>query len=92
MLVKVELYGDLGKSTRGGDRKVDVEVDEGITVGEVLMQLGVTREQTWNAALNGTLIYASDVVAEGGTLIVFPPIAGGAVVIAALSAVRPNTV
>jgi molybdopterin converting factor small subunit len=77
MQVKVELLGDLGKSTEDGDRKVDVEVDEGITVGEVLEQLGVTREQTWNAAMNGNLAYSTDVVTKDATLIVFPPIAGG---------------
>ncbi|HJO82141.1 MAG: MoaD/ThiS family protein [SAR202 cluster bacterium] len=77
MLVKVELLGDLGKSTENGDRKVEVEVDTGMTVGEVLESLGVTRDQTWNAAMNGNLAYETDVVAEGATLIVFPPIQGG---------------
>jgi hypothetical protein len=43
----------------------------------VLERLGVTREQTWNAAMNGNLAYSTDIVTKDATLIVFPPIAGG---------------
>jgi len=77
MRVVVEILGGLQRFLRDGQHKVELEVEDNITVGELLVKLGIDVNEPWNASLNGTLAYSSDIVSEGSVLLVFPPIAGG---------------
>ena len=77
MRVVVEVLGGLQRFIRDGQRSVELEVEDNITVEELLLKLGIDVNEPWNASLNGTLAYPSDIVSEGSVLLVFPPIAGG---------------
>ena len=77
MRITVELHGHL--QTYAGDRGKCVEMDlkEGATVGELMAQLGIPAGVTWNAAIDGKLVYTNDLLCEGAFLMLFPPLAGG---------------
>ncbi|MFC1935160.1 MoaD/ThiS family protein [Chloroflexota bacterium] len=77
MRVVVEAYGTIQRFLPDGQRRVEIEVEENTTVGEVLLKLGVDVNEPWNASLDGTLANPSDTVSEGSVLLVFPPIGGG---------------
>jgi molybdopterin converting factor small subunit len=77
MRVSVELYGTLRKYVKDGDQRIEVEVEAGTTVGGLMTQLGVSNDATWNASLDGKLVYPGDFLTEGAALLVFPPLAGG---------------
>jgi len=77
MRVLVEAYGVLQRFLPDEQRRVELDVEDGITVRELLRKLGVDVNEPWNASLNGTLANPSDTVPEGSLLLVFPPIAGG---------------
>jgi hypothetical protein len=42
------------------------------TVGELITQLGVSAHTTWNAAMDGKLVYNNDLLSEGAVLMLFP--------------------
>jgi molybdopterin converting factor small subunit len=77
MRVTVELHGNLRQYAKHEGARIEVEVEAGTTVGELMTRLGVSADITWNAALDGRLVYAADPLAEGAALVVFPPLAGG---------------
>ena len=56
---------------------IGVDDSDGTTVGEFITQLGIATDATWNAALEGKLIYAADPLVEGATLLAFTPLPGG---------------
>jgi len=55
----------------------DMEVDEGVTVGEVLHALHVPAETVKIMFLNGIHAQTDQTLKEGDRLGVFPPVAGG---------------
>lgn len=77
MRVRVELHGHLQTYAKDGGKCVEIEVKEGATVGELITQLGVSAHTTWNAAMDGKLVYNNDRLSEGAVLMLFPPLAGG---------------
>lgn len=77
MRVTVELLGSLRQAINNAEKPIQVEVETGATVGELMTQLGISEDMPWNAAIDGKLIYSADPLADGMTLLVFPPIAGG---------------
>ncbi|MBI4281936.1 MAG: MoaD/ThiS family protein [Chloroflexi bacterium] len=77
MRVVVEVLGTLQRFVQGGEGRVELEVEEGCTVEEALLKVGIDLYEPWNASLDGTLASLSDTVSEGSVLLVFPPITGG---------------
>jgi molybdopterin converting factor small subunit len=77
MRVTVELLGNLRQYAGDGGTHLELEVEDGATVGEIITQLGISADVTWNAAVDGKLVYAADPLPRGATLLVFPPLAGG---------------
>ncbi len=77
MKIAVEAHGDLRKYIAGGEKRMEVEVEDGTTVGAFLARIGITKDEAWNAALNGQLVYPEDQLIDGAVLLIFPPIAGG---------------
>lgn len=77
MRVVVEVYGTLQRFLRDGQRRVELEIEDNVTVRDLLVRLGIDVNEPWNASLNGTLAYPSDTVSEDSTILVFPPISGG---------------
>ena len=71
------MHGPLQRFNRGGQPRADLDVDDHLTVRELLASLGMDLDEPWNAALNGTLARPSDSLSDGALLMVFPPIEGG---------------
>ena len=64
-------------STQGGQPRAELDVEDNLTVRDLLLSLGMDMDEPWNAALDGTLARPSDKVSDGSLLMVFPPIEGG---------------
>ena len=77
MRIIVEALGRLQRFLPEGQRRIELEVEENSTVGEVLLKLGIEVNEPWNASLDGKLANPSDIVSDKSVLLVFPPIAGG---------------
>ena len=77
MRVTVEMHGPLQRFNKGGQLRAELDLEENLTVRDLLVSLGMDMDEPWNAGLNGTLAVASDKLSEGSLLIVFPPIDGG---------------
>lgn len=77
MRVIVEMYGPLQRYNKDGQRRAELDIDEDVTVRDLLIKLGMDMDEPWNAGLNGTLADPSDKLSEGSLLVVFPPMAGG---------------
>ena len=77
MQVVVKLLGSLRKSLPEGQEQAVLEVPEGTTVRGALRAAGVPEDRTWNASIEGILVYEDTELKQRDYLIVFPPIAGG---------------
>ena len=77
MRVTVEMYGPLQRFNKGGQRRAELDMENDLTVRDVLMRLGMDMNEPWNAGLNGRLASPSDKVSDGSLLIVFSPVEGG---------------
>jgi len=77
MHVTVEMYGPFQQYNKGGQRRAELDLEDDLTVRDLLTSLGVDVNEPWNAGLNGSLASPSDRVSDGSLLIVFPPIEGG---------------
>ena len=77
MRITLEMHGPLQRFNKGGQRRAELDVEDGVTVRELLMGLGMDMDEPWNAGLDGTLAAGSDKLRDGSLLIVFSPIEGG---------------
>ena len=77
MRITLEMHDALQRFSPGGQRRVELDVQDGLTVAQLLASLGMDMDEPWNAALDGTLAAPTDRLRRGSRLIVFPPIAGG---------------
>jgi molybdopterin converting factor small subunit len=71
------MYGPLQRFNQGGQPRAVLDLEDSLTVRDLLISLGMDMDQPWNAALNGTLAGPSDRLSDGSLLMVFPPIEGG---------------
>ncbi len=76
MRVDVELFGELRDLSKNG-AKFEMEVEEGMTIGGLLAEIGVQDKDSWSAAINGEVAYADTPLIASAKVIIFPPIAGG---------------
>jgi molybdopterin converting factor small subunit len=74
--VKVNLYATL-RSFVGGAPSVEVEVEPGQTVEQMLKQLGVPAEKTRILFVNNRAASLSQPLQDGDRVGVFPAIGGG---------------
>jgi hypothetical protein len=77
MRVTIEMHGPLQRFNKGGQRRAELDLEDNLTVRDVLMSLGMDMDEPWNAGLDGTLARPSDKVSDGSLLVVFPPVEGG---------------
>jgi thiamine biosynthesis protein ThiS len=78
MRVRVKLHGETKRRVKGlvGD-SLEVEVDEGTTVGALLRQLSVADEDVWMSAVNKDVVKPDHLLADGDSVEVFAPVQGG---------------
>ena len=77
MRITLEMHGALQRFNKGGKPRVELDLEDDLTVHEVLASLGMDMDEPWNAALNGALARPSDRLSDGSWLLVFPPVEGG---------------
>ncbi|MGP1676678.1 MAG: MoaD/ThiS family protein [Burkholderiales bacterium] len=77
MRITIEMHGPLQRFNKGGQPRAELDLEDDLTVHDLLVSLGMDMDEPWNAALNGTLAGPSDSLSEGSLLLVFPPIEGG---------------
>lgn len=77
MRVTIEMYGPLQRFNKGGQPRAELDLEDNLTVRDLLVNLGMDMDEPWNAALDGTLAAPSDRLSDGSLLLVFPPIEGG---------------
>ncbi|MBI4219958.1 MAG: MoaD/ThiS family protein [Chloroflexi bacterium] len=73
----VEPLGPLRSYLKARTSPAPIELGEGATVSEALGFIGIPSTASWNASIDGTLVYADQVLKDGDHLLVFAPIAGG---------------
>ena len=74
--VQVNLYASF-RAYIGGKASIEVEIEPGQTVGDVLAQLGVPQEKTRIIFVDNRAAELSRVLQGGEQLGVFPAIGGG---------------
>ena len=77
MRVTLEMYGPFQRFNKDGQRRAELDLEEEMTVRDLLTRLGMDMEEPWNAGLNGSLASPSDLLSDGAMIVVFPPIEGG---------------
>ena len=77
MLVTVEALGPLRSFAGARAGRASVELPDGATVSDALGAIGVPSTASWNASIEGSLVYAEQMLKDGDHLLVFAPIAGG---------------
>jgi sulfur carrier protein ThiS len=77
MRVTVRLHGEATRYLRNGRDVDDLEVADGSTVHAVLTQLGLSREEFWLHAVNGTVAPADTPLRPGDVLECIAPMSGG---------------
>jgi molybdopterin synthase sulfur carrier subunit len=79
MKIRVRLYGTLRQGLPA-DRQsegIEVEIPEGATVRDLLVQLGIPESQGISVVIRGRVLAAEDVVQPGAPVEVFQAIGGG---------------
>ena len=79
MKIEVVLYATLTQFLPLGavNRKAAIDVRDGATAQEVMIQLGIPQEYPNILLVNGRQARPETVLKDGETLAVFPPLAGG---------------
>ncbi|MBC7235804.1 MAG: MoaD/ThiS family protein [Chloroflexi bacterium] len=84
VIVTVKLYANLPSRLSDGHRPplrpgeaLKLEVPEGATVGALLAQLGLPREEVKVTFVNGRAVQENHPLRHGDEVGVFPPIGGG---------------
>ena len=77
MRVTIEMHGPFQRFNKGGQLRAELDLQDDLTVRDLLLSLGMDMDEPWNAGLDGTLAGPSDKLSDGALLIVFPPVEGG---------------
>jgi len=79
MKVEIRLFASLGRFApgTGGTGPREMELDEGATISELLVLLGVPAETVKLVFVNGVHATGETNLKDGDRVGVFPPVAGG---------------
>jgi len=77
MRITIEMYGPFQRFNKGGQLRAELDLEDNLTVRDLLMSLGMDMDEPWNAGLDGRLAGPSDKLSDGSLLIVFPAVEGG---------------
>lgn len=76
MKIEVHLFATLARYLPAGSHRF-MEVGEGTTVRDLLVELGVPQAEVKLIFLNGVHAGLDTVLEDGGRLGIFPPVGGG---------------
>ncbi len=79
MKIEVALYATLSQYLPKGSQghKAIIEYADGVTVGQVIDQLGIPKPYPTMVLVNGIYADPNTLLKEGDLLALFPPLAGG---------------
>jgi sulfur carrier protein ThiS len=79
MKIELHLFASLAEymPPKVDDGSNFIQADEGVTINNVLLELGVPDEDVQIIFVNGIISKADDVLHDGDRLGVFPAVAGG---------------
>ncbi len=79
MIIELHLFASLAEymPPKADDGSHFMKTDEGVTINNVLLELGVPEESVQIIFVNGIISKADDVLHDGDRLGVFPAVAGG---------------
>lgn len=79
MMIEVKLFATLDKYLPPGSEKHTgkIEVPEGVSAAQILEKLGIPPEMPKILLINGVHSSSEDLLKEGDSLALFPPLAGG---------------
>ncbi|UCF83456.1 MAG: MoaD/ThiS family protein [Desulfobacteraceae bacterium] len=77
MRIWIRLFANLKKYAPGGDSNFNLELGSGATVGRLLESLDVPAPVKAVILVNGRHAKEETQLADGDTVILFPPMAGG---------------
>ncbi len=77
MQVTLKLYGNLKRYAPDKKENARVEIAQGATIRELLLQLGVPDARVWMSAVNDHVVDDSTALNEGDIVEVFEPVGGG---------------
>ncbi|MBI2883810.1 MAG: MoaD/ThiS family protein [Candidatus Methylomirabilis oxyfera] len=79
MKIEVSLYGTLAQylPTRTQGRTAIIDCPDGVTVGQVIDQLGIPKPYPTMLLVNGIHADPNTALQDGDLLALFPPLAGG---------------
>ena len=76
MQIDVKLYGDIKKFAPGGQTNFVLTLNSGATLGDVLKMVSIPMDRCVSL-INGRRTTIEAPIADGDTLVLFPPISGG---------------
>lgn len=79
MKIEVRLFASLSRYLPDDavGQRIELELDEGTTVKQVLVQLGVPLDELKLVFVNSVRTGVDDVLKDGDRMGAFPPVAGG---------------
>ena len=77
MIVQLKFFAGLREAIPGGQSPYPAEISDGETVQDVLDRFAVPRDKPKILLVNGRHAELSQILRDGDTLSVFPPVAGG---------------
>ncbi len=75
MKVRAELQLTLAEP--GRDRSIELDLEQGATVGHALGRLGLKEGDVGLVVRNGISLEAHEALRDGDILLIFPPLSGG---------------
>lgn len=76
MRVRVDLLGELRNRMPRGQDHLDVEIEDELTVGELVDRLGI-RKEFYGGIINGKMVSETEALRDGATIAFFTPMHGG---------------
>jgi thiamine biosynthesis protein ThiS len=77
MHITVNFYGNLRKYLPQKKETVQMAVNAGATIRELLAHLGVADSEVWISAINDQVVAETTALCDGDVLEVFEPVGGG---------------
>ena len=77
MKVTVELFGDLRKYLPSGKEGLEMDLEEGATVADLVRHIEMERGEIWGISIDGALVDRKTKLTHGNRVLLFPPIGGG---------------
>jgi len=77
MQITIKLYGNLRKHLPQKKELARMEIENAMTIRELLARLGVPDSNVWMCAVNDRVVSDSTALREGDVLEVFEPVGGG---------------